>query len=96
MNHRSWDNIEDLAEVLRGSQGPRLRADILAYLQTLESTLAAQAVLGAAPEIYADLQAALLAVRAGADTLRQLDVPEVQHGSSPWVDRRPFLSGENP
>ena len=96
MNHRSWDGVEDLAEVLRGRQGARVRAEILQHLQTLESALAAQAVLGAAPEAYADLQAALLAVRAGADTLRQLDVPEVQQGSSPLIDRRPFLSGGNP
>lgn len=96
MNSRSWADIEDLAEALRGGQGPRLRADILDHLRTLESALAAQAAQGAAPEVYADLQAALLAVRAGADTLRLLDMPDVPHGVSPWIDRRPFLPGENP
>jgi cytosine/adenosine deaminase-related metal-dependent hydrolase len=66
----------------------------LDHLQTLEAALTAEAALGGSPQAYAELQAALLAIRAGADTLRRLDIPEVERGDSPLVDPRALLSGE--
>lgn len=96
MSPISWEPLEELPQRLIGAEGPAIKSALLEHLRILEARLNAQLAQGGTPEAYADMQAALLAVRSGADTLLRIDLPEFASGSSPLVDPRPFLPGDAP
>jgi hypothetical protein len=66
-------NAENLVEGLRGPESQQLRARLVDRLKDLEIRLQAEAAIGTPTREFRQLQAALLAVRAGLDTLHRLE-----------------------
>ncbi|MEK0419027.1 MAG: hypothetical protein RI949_3033 [Pseudomonadota bacterium] len=66
-------NAENLVEGLRGPESQQFRARLVDRLKELEIRLQAEAAIGTPTTEFRQLQAALLAVRAGLDTLHRLE-----------------------
>lgn len=88
-------NPADLLETLSGPQGAAHREQVLAQLADIESRLMLAGERGAPAQQYADLEAALLAVRSGMDTLRRLELAGQVGGASPLVQSPRVISGES-
>jgi len=72
------DGDDDLISQLRSDRGPAVRQSVLEQLSDLELRVTAALRAGMARGDYQPLESALLAVRAGRDTLNRLNLQQTQ------------------
>ena len=85
MFNPSDGDADDLADRLRGSQGPELMRQLRQHLGDLRARLLADIARGADSLSYAQLQAGLKAVDAASDILMQLPVRSDNLFDSPLI-----------
>lgn len=83
---------DDLITKLRSNQGATVRQHVLDQLAELELRVSSAIRAGLVREDYRQLEASLLAVRAGRDTLSRLNL---QHGSLARGDALSGLIGQS-
>ena len=88
-------NPADIFEALNGPQARIHRERLQARLSEMETRLKTRMEQGTGASEFADLEAALLAVRAGLDTLSRLRIADQGQAQGPLVDSRRVIAGEH-
>ena len=88
-------NPADIFEALKGPEGHHVREGLKTRLTQMESRLKSRMDLGTCATEFSTLESALLAVRAGLDTLERLRIEDQPQASSPLVDSRRVIAGEH-
>jgi Type III secretion system, cytoplasmic E component of needle len=96
MSNPSESDADDLADRLRGSQGPQLMGQMRQHLDELRARLLADIARGADSMSYEQLQAGLQAVDAATDILKQLPVRSDNFFDSPLIQAPRPTNRSNP
>lgn len=88
------DPYGDLLGRLQGEDAQSHREQLLSHLQGLEQSLVHRSRHGVPSSDYDRLEAALLAVRAGIDTLQALSATQALRAETPLTHPQHFFKGE--
>lgn len=91
---RAEDPYGDLLGRLQGEDAQHHRDQLLSHLRGLEQSLVQSTRHGAPSSDYDRLEAALLAVRAGIDTLQSLSGIQALRTETPLTHPQHFFKGE--
>ena len=88
-------NPADIFEALKGPEGHHVREGLKTRLTQMESRLKSRMDLGTCATEFSTLESALLAVRAGLDTLSRLELTDRGPVLGPLVDGARVIAGEH-
>lgn len=88
-------NPADIIEALQGPDGYVQRDALQNRLLQMQTRLKSRMDRGASADEFSELESALLAVRAGLDTLGRLEVTDRVPDASPLVDGPRVIAGEH-